>query len=82
MKLFSEYEAEKAAIELSRGEIDRWADGTEWRYEKVCQAHRLPRCPQENDLDDNCVLWAVQIYDETGESVGYLGSHYEFLFRR
>ena len=71
MKLFNEYHAEKAAIDLSIGEMH---DGGEWTYSAVCQAHQVPRCPQENDLDDNCVWWAVRICDEEGQFVGHLGS--------
>ena len=71
MKLFNESHAETAAIEKPMGEFHSGAD---WTYSAVCPAHQLPRCPQENDLDDNCVRWAVRICDEDGQFVGHLGS--------
>ena len=76
MKLFNEYQAEKAAIELSTGEARNRLNfiGGDWTYSAVCQAHQLPRCPEENDFDACCNWWAVRICDEAGQFVGHLGS--------
>jgi hypothetical protein len=71
MKLFNEYQAEKAAIEMAMGEFH---SGGDWTYSAVCQAHQVPRCPQEKDLDACCNWWAVRICDEAGQLVGHLGS--------
>ena len=71
MRLFNEYHAEKAAIEMAIGEM---YDGGEWTYSAVCQAHQVPRCPEENDFDACCNWWAVRICDETGQFIGHLGS--------
>jgi len=49
-------------------------DGGEWTYSAVCQAHQVPRCPEENDFDACCNWWAVRICDETGQFIGHLGS--------
>ena len=69
MKLFNEYHAEKAAIDLSIGEMH---NGGEWTYSAVCQVHQLGRCVPEPD--DNCTWWVVRICDENGQFIGHLGS--------
>jgi len=68
MQTFNEYHAEKAAIDLSIGEVN---NGGDWTYTTVCAGHHAQQCPDAYELDTNCVLWNIKINDEHGQFVAW-----------
>tara|TARA_R110000824_G_scaffold226842_1_gene414599 strand:- start:300 stop:515 length:216 start_codon:yes stop_codon:yes gene_type:complete len=70
MQTFNEYHAEKAAIDLSVGEVN---NGGDWTYTAVCEAHMSQRCRHDRaeSFGETCLRYAIKINDEHGQFVAW-----------
>ena len=70
MQTFNEYQAEKAAIDLSVGEAN---NGGDWTYTAVCEARMSQRCRHDRaeSFGETCLRYAIKINDEHGQFVAW-----------